>query len=108
MLLWDVSTANIIRKFRGHDAAINAVRVCCRPEMLAPQTRLGACFLNTPAVPGIPTPLQIKYGPSNEVLVTGGYDQAVKVWDCRSRSIDPIQVMKSFRDSVTSLAITQR
>lgn len=53
-------------------------------------------------------PLQVRYGPNNDVLVTGGYDQAVKVWDCRSKSIEPIQSMKPFRDSVTSVAITAR
>lgn len=53
-------------------------------------------------------PLQLCYSPNNEVLVSGGYDAAVKVWDCRSRSIDPIQVMRPFRDSVTSVAVTER
>ncbi len=28
VFLWDVSTGNIIRKFRGHDAYINTVRAC--------------------------------------------------------------------------------
>lgn len=45
---------------------------------------------------------------SCDVLVSGGYDQAVKVWDCRSRSIDAIQVMRNSRDSVTSVAVTER
>ncbi|KAL4436065.1 hypothetical protein ABPG77_005513 [Micractinium sp. CCAP 211/92] len=48
------------------------------------------------------------YGASCEVLVSGGYDQAVKVWDCRSRSIDPVQTIRNFRDSVTSVAVTER
>ncbi|PSC74259.1 WD repeat domain-containing 83 [Micractinium conductrix] len=48
------------------------------------------------------------YGAGGEVLVSGGYDAAVKVWDCRSRSIDPIQTMRAFRDSVTSVALTER
>ena len=51
---------------------------------------------------------QVCYSPGDEVLVSGGYDQAVKVWDCRSRSIDAVQVMKPFRDSVTSVAVTPR
>jgi mitogen-activated protein kinase organizer 1 len=37
---------------------------------------------------------------SDEVLVTGGYDQAVKVWDCRSRSVDAIQTMRNFKVSL--------
>ena len=69
-----MATAGIIRKFRGHDAVVNAAR----------------------------------FSPNSEVLVTGGDDQAVKVWDCRSRSIDALQVLKPFRDSVMSVAVTER
>lgn len=53
--------------------------------------------------------LQLCFQPGScDVLASGGYDQAVKVWDCRSRSIDAVQVLKSFRDSVTSVVITER
>ncbi len=45
------------------------------------------------------------YAAGDDVLVSAGYDQCVKVWDCKSRSIDPIQVIKAFRDSVTSVAV---
>jgi mitogen-activated protein kinase organizer 1 len=52
--------------------------------------------------------LQVCFSPNNDVLVSGGYDAAVKLWDCRSRSIDAVQVMKPFRDSVTSVVATER
>ena len=52
--------------------------------------------------------VQIVYAAGDDVLVTGGYDQAIRLWDCRSRSFDPIQTMKSFGDSVTSVAIADR
>jgi len=42
---------------------------------------------------------QVCHAASDEVLVTGGYDQAVKVWDCRSRSVDAIQTMRHFKVS---------
>jgi len=41
------------------------------------------------------------------VVVTASYDQSVRFWDMRSRSFDAIQVVKAFRDSVTSLAVTE-
>ena len=47
-------------------------------------------------------------GPGEETLVTGGYDQAVRVWDMRSRSFDAIQTMKLFADSVTTVAVSAR
>jgi hypothetical protein len=31
------------------------------------------------------------------VLVTGGYDQCVRVWDCKSRSTEPVQSMRAFK-----------
>ena len=50
---------------------------------------------------------QICYGPSDETLVSGGYDQAVRVWDCRSRSYEPLMTMKPFGDSVTSVVVSR-
>ena len=52
--------------------------------------------------------VQIAYAASDEVLVTGGYDQAIRLWDCRSRSFEPIQTVKMFGDSVTSVAVADR
>jgi hypothetical protein len=37
---------------------------------------------------------QVCHAASDEVLVTGGYDTAVKVWDCRSWNQEPIQTMR--------------
>jgi WD40 repeat protein len=47
-------------------------------------------------------------GPNEETIITGGYDQAVRVWDMRSRSYDAVQTMKPFADSVTSVAVTAK
>ena len=52
--------------------------------------------------------MQIAYAASDEVLATGGYDQAIRLWDCRARSFEPIQIMKNFGDSVTSVAVADR
>lgn len=41
-----------------------------------------------------PLLLQVCHAASDEVLVTGGYDTAVKVWDCRSWNQEPIQTMR--------------
>jgi len=51
-------------------------------------------------------PVQVAYSANNEVLATGGYDQAVKLWDTRSRSFQALQVMRPFADSVTSVTMT--
>lgn len=48
------------------------------------------------------------YGGDDSVLVTGGYDRAVKVWDCRSRAYEAVQVMKDAGDSVTHVAVSPR
>jgi len=52
--------------------------------------------------------LQLCCGPGDETVVSGGYDQAVRVWDMRSRSFDPIQSIKAFADSVTAVLVTER
>lgn len=40
------------------------------------------------------------------VLMSASYDQTVSFWDLRSNMRDPIQRLSDFKDSVTSLAIT--
>ncbi|QDZ20506.1 WD40 repeat domain-containing protein [Chloropicon primus] len=40
----------------------------------------------------------------DQVLFSGGFDATCRAWDCRSNSVEPIQVLRDFRDSVTSLA----
>ena len=47
----------------------------------------------------------VLFAATDSVLVTGGYDRSVRCWDGRSASIDAIQSMAPFRDSVSSLAL---
>jgi len=42
----------------------------------------------------------------SSVIVSGSYDKTVRFFDCRSRSLDPIQTVDCARDSVTSLAVS--
>lgn len=72
MFLWDVSTGQRIRRFRGHDSAVNAVT----------------------------------FAAEDSVVVSGGYDRAVKIWDARSNSVDAIQSITAWRDSVTSVTVS--
>ncbi|GBF92112.1 hypothetical protein Rsub_04459 [Raphidocelis subcapitata] len=46
----------------------------------------------------------VVHAASDDVLVTGGYDQCIRAWDCRSRSTEPIQTMRAFKDDVTTVA----
>ena len=71
MFYWDVGTGRTIRRYRGHDHAVNAV----------------------------------VFAAHDTIMVTAGYDQAVKVWDCRSNSINAVQTMKCFQDSVTCVQV---
>jgi hypothetical protein len=121
VFLWDVSTGKVIRKFRGHDAAINAVRRWVSPEGRRATDRgeWGGVFWSKARPPrasfrqtcGRPQPPrrpshcaprrrplpQVTHAAGDEVLVTGGYDQCVRVWDCKSRSTEPIQTMRAFK-----------
>ena len=40
------------------------------------------------------------------VLLTASYDKTVRLWDLRSQSRDPLQVLSDFKDSVTSVSLT--
>jgi len=80
---WDVGTGRVIRKFQGHTSRVNCI-----------------AFNN-----------ELEYVSSNNdtctVLVTGGYDKTVRIWDCRSNNYSPIQILEDAKDSVTSLVVTK-
>lgn len=40
------------------------------------------------------------------ILCSGSYDKSVAIWDLRSHTRDPIQILTSFKDSVTSIINT--
>ena len=135
MFLWDVSTGRTIRKFRGHDGVVNSVRpLPCGCSVPSPLTwyllwtgqaeSLCQRYCQHRETKGSMLVLlhggavccwnhdidaaQLCMGPGEETLVTGGYDQAVRVWDMRSRSFDAIQTIKLFADSVTTVAVSTR
>mmetsp|Transcript_71404 Transcript_71404/g.168285 ORF Transcript_71404/g.168285 Transcript_71404/m.168285 type:complete len:184 (-) Transcript_71404:1561-2112(-) len=39
-------------------------------------------------------------------MVTGSYDNTVRIWDCRSRMTDPIDTMREAKDSVSSVCVS--
>lgn len=112
VFLWDVSSGKVIRKYRGHDAAINSVGPfasyhpagdpLARPHVVqqqrqAPAAALHACIRPHLCITSTLAPHQVVHAASDEVVVTGGYDQCVRVWDCKSRSTEPIQTMRAFK-----------
>ncbi|PRQ49247.1 putative transcription factor WD40-like family [Rosa chinensis] len=72
-LLLGCGIGRVIRKFRGHDGGVNAV----------------------------------KFNEYASVVVSAGYDQSLRAWDCRSQSTEPIQIIDSFTDSVMSVCLTK-
>jgi len=49
----------------------------------------------------------IRFGAMENVLVTGGYDKAVKIWDLRSRNFEPVQTLLNAKDSISSVNVAQ-
>ncbi|PKS10801.1 hypothetical protein jhhlp_002558 [Lomentospora prolificans] len=76
VFLWDVTTAQTIRRFgggpQGHSARINCVSFG---------------------------------GEGDSVLVSGGFDTTVRIWDVKAQSPKPIQVLEEARDAVTCLVV---
>lgn len=42
-------------------------------------------------------------GEDGSVVVSGSYDATVRLWDCKSQSLKPIQILEEARDSVSTL-----
>lgn len=72
VILTDVSTGNVIRKYRGHLERVNCV----------------------------------KFNEEATLIISGSYDATVRLWDCRSRQYEPVQIMDDAKDSVTSAQVT--
>ncbi|XP_059307906.1 uncharacterized protein LOC132059343 isoform X2 [Lycium ferocissimum] len=49
----------------------------------------------------------VKFNEYASVVVSAGYDKSLRVWDCRSRSTEPIQIIDTFLDSVMSICLTK-
>ncbi|KAI1377304.1 WD40 repeat-like protein [Hypoxylon crocopeplum] len=76
VFLWDVATAQTLRRFGGsqqsHTARINCVSFA---------------------------------GESDSLLVSGSLDTSVRVWDVKANSPKPVQVLSEARDSVTAVVV---
>jgi len=73
LVVHDVVTQQVKRRFQGHVGRINAV------------------CISTGA----------------ETYLSASYDATVCIWDGRSRSYDPIQILREAKDSVTSIHVQQ-
>ncbi|KAM4056067.1 WD repeat domain-containing protein 83 [Hirsutella rhossiliensis] len=76
VFLWDVSAAVTTRRFGG-TAHGHSARINC-----------------------------VRFaGDGDSLVVSGGFDTTARVWDVRSRSLKPVQVLGEARDAVTALAV---
>ena len=44
-------------------------------------------------------------GEEQQVVVSGSFDATVRLWDCKSQSAKPIQVLEDAKDSVSSICV---
>lgn len=78
IFLWDVSSGQVVRKFGGTRTGGHTARI------------------NAVAFGGLD---------NDSVIVSGSYDTTLRVWDARSRSMDPIQILDHARDSISSVRV---
>ena len=44
--------------------------------------------------------------PDCSLVMSGSYDSSVRIWDTKSRNMEPVQILDEAKDSVTSLCIS--
>jgi len=76
VFLWDVATAQTLRRFGGtaqsHTARINCVAFAGEDDML---------------------------------LVSGSLDATARIWDAKSNALKPVQILSEAKDAITSVAV---
>lgn len=77
VFLWDVQTAQTTRRFGGS-------------TNLGHQSKVNAVEFA---------------GEGDSLVVSGGDDRSVRIWDCRSRDAKPVMVLEEARDGISCLAI---
>ena len=50
----------------------------------------------------------VTYNKDNSVIVSGGYDCKVFLWDCKSYNKEPIQVLDHSKDSISNVKIVDK
>jgi mitogen-activated protein kinase organizer 1 len=48
----------------------------------------------------------VRFNEESTVVISGSVDTLVKIWDCKSRSQEPIQQLDDCKDSVTTLDVS--
>ncbi|KAI3323178.1 WD40-repeat-containing domain protein [Xylariaceae sp. AK1471] len=76
VFLWDVASAQTLRRFGGGSAQGHSARIN------------SVCFA----------------GEDDSLLISGGLDASVRIWDVRSGAPKPVQVLTEAKDAVTALA----
>ena len=84
---WDVATGAVIRKWRGHDAAVG-----------------GVCLFDNPSG-SVGGGKGVDESGSTSVVVSASDDATARAWDPRSRSPNPVQVLRGAKDSLTGVGI---
>jgi mitogen-activated protein kinase organizer 1 len=84
---WDVATGAVIRKWRGHDAAVG-----------------GVCLFDSSSG-GKANNSEESGSMTTSVVVSASDDATARAWDPRSRSPNPIQVFRGAKDSLTGVGI---
>lgn len=77
VFLWDVSTAQTIRRFGSNASAGHSARVNC-----------------------------VRFGGKNaSILASGSFDTTVRIWDVKSQNAKPIQVLEEAKDSISDILV---
>ncbi|XP_022314567.2 tyrosine-protein kinase transmembrane receptor Ror2-like [Crassostrea virginica] len=48
----------------------------------------------------------VKYNEDSSVILSGSTDNSVRIWDCKSRKLEPLQILDEAKDSVTSIQVS--
>jgi mitogen-activated protein kinase organizer 1 len=111
--LWNPYKGSLIKSYDVHSQAVLDIAIAQDNAKFA-SVGIDKLVYITDSIKG--TPIRRYYGhqdrintvsfnPTETILVSGSYDCSVRIWDLKSQSNEPIQILKDAKDSVSKVIV---
>lgn len=112
--LWNPLTGVLLKTYAGHgDEVTDAAGSCDSCHIVSSSSDKSIIYWDVATGQPVRRLRQhaggvtcVKFNEDSSVAVSGSRDNSVMCWDIRSRKLEPVQILKDSKDSITSVIVT--